>query len=57
MEYQGIHVGTVTEVPFVVDGISAVGEMEVPVLISLELERIEQLSATTETVITSKQSS
>ncbi len=43
VEYRGIRIGTVTEVPLMTSRTSAIESMQIPVLINIELERVEKL--------------
>ncbi len=45
VEYRGIRIGTVTEVPILASTANAIESTQIPVLINIELERIEQFSA------------
>ena len=50
VEYRGVRIGSVAQVPLVIKGIDAMKTIEIPVLINIELERIEQLSSDEQTL-------
>lgn len=50
VEYRGIRIGTVKQVPFVLSGEASVSTMKIPVLVNIELERIDHLASSRETL-------
>lgn len=56
VEYRGIRIGTVKQVPFVLSGKTSVTTMKIPVLVNIELERIDHLASSPETAIQLEQS-
>ncbi len=50
VEYCGIRIGTVKQVPFVLSGKASVATMKIPVLVNIELERIDHLASSRETI-------
>ncbi|USE36973.1 intermembrane transport protein PqiB [Endozoicomonas sp. SCSIO W0465] len=50
VEYRGIRIGTVKQVPLVLNGKASVAEMKIPVLVNFELERIDQLASSRENI-------
>ncbi|WP_257285889.1 intermembrane transport protein PqiB [Endozoicomonas sp. SESOKO1] len=50
VEYRGIRIGTVKQVPFVLNGKASVATMKIPVLVNIELERIDHLTSSRETI-------
>ncbi len=55
VEYRGIRIGTVTRVPLVAEGANAMKSGQIPILIDIELERIDQLSSDTTNLAQIKQ--
>lgn len=50
VEYRGIRIGTVKQVPFVLSGDNSVATMKIPVLVNIELERIDHLASSRQTI-------
>ncbi|MGI2261530.1 intermembrane transport protein PqiB [Shewanella sp. GXUN23E] len=50
VEYRGIRIGTVAQVPLAMVGVNSVAKMEIPVLVNIELERIYHLVSSRQTV-------
>ena len=50
VEYRGIRIGTVKQVPFVLSSEASVATMKIPVLVNIEVERINHLASSRETI-------
>lgn len=50
VEYRGIRIGTVKQVPLVLSGKPPEASMKIPVLVNIELERIDHLTSSRETI-------
>ena len=50
VEYRGVRIGTVAQVPLALVGVNSVSKMEIPVLVNIELERIDHLVSSRQTV-------